>query len=376
MQNKVLIILGTRPEIIRLSCIIKKIEKYFLTVVVNTNQNFDKNLNKVFFKQLALKKPKYNLLKKKYNNSIGFIANCMEQIDKILEYEKPNAVLVLGDTNSALSLFSAKKRKIPTFHIEAGNRCYDQRVPEEINRVLIDNIADINMVYSDVAKNNLIKENFDLDKIFKVGSPLFEVFERYRDDIEKSDILNKLKLKKDQYILVSCHREENVDSKDNLKAIFIALNKISKKLNKKIIFSTHPRTKIKIKNIQKKLLNKIFFLKPFGYFDYIKLQLNAKITISDSGSIVEESNILNFPAINLRETTERQEGMEKGFTMISSLNAEEIIKSVEIVLKRFSSNPEPDILVDYSESNVSDKVINIIQSYIPYINRKTWFKNQ
>ena len=376
MQNKVLIILGTRPEIIRLSCIIKKIEKYFLTVVVNTNQNFDKNLNKVFFKQLALKKPKYNLLKKKYNNSIGFIANCMQQIDKILEYERPNAVLVLGDTNSALSLFSAKKRKIPTFHIEAGNRCYDQRVPEEINRVLIDNIADINMVYSDVAKNNLIKENFDLDKIFKIGSPLFEVFKRYRYDIEKSDILNKLKLKKDQYILVSCHREENVDSKDNLNAIFIALNKISKKLNKKIIFSTHPRTKIKIKNIQKKLLNKIIFLKPFGYFDYIKLQLNAKITISDSGSIVEESNILNFPAINLRETTERQEGMEKGFTLISSLNAEEIIKSVQIVLKRFLSNPEPDILKDYSESNVSDKVINIIQSYIPYINRKTWFKRQ
>ena len=376
MKNKVLIILGTRPEIIRLSCIIKKIEKYFLTIVVNTNQNFDKNLNKVFFKQLLLKKPKYNLLKKKYNNSISFIANCMEQIDKILEYERPNAVLVLGDTNSALSLFSAKKRKIPTFHIEAGNRCYDQRVPEEINRVLIDNIADINMVYSDVAKNNLIKENFDLDKIFKIGSPLFEVFERYRYDIEKSDILNKLKLKKDQYILVSCHREENVDSKDNLNSIFIALNKISKKLNKKIIFSTHPRTKIKIKNIQKKLLNKIIFLKPFGYFDYIKLQLNAKITISDSGSIVEESNILNFPAINLRETTERQEGMEKGFTMISSLNAEEIIKSVEIVLKRFSSNPEPDILKDYSESNVSDKVINIIQSYIPYINRKTWFKHQ
>jgi UDP-N-acetylglucosamine 2-epimerase len=376
MQNKVLIILGTRPEIIRLSCIIKKIEKYFLTIVVNTNQNFDKNLNKVFFEQLSLKKPKYNLLKKKYNNSIGFIANCMEQIDKILEYERPNAVLVLGDTNSALSLYSAKKRKIPTFHIEAGNRCHDQRVPEEINRVLIDNIADINMVYSDVAKNNLIKENFDLDKIFKIGSPLFEVFERYRYDIEKSDILNKLKLKKDQYILVSCHREENVDSKDNLNAIFIALNKISKKLNKKIIFSTHPRTKIKIKNIQKKLLNKIIFLKPFGYFDYIKLQLNAKITISDSGSIVEESNILNFPAINLRETTERQEGMEKGFTMISSLNAEEIIKSVEIVLKRFLSNPKPDILKDYSESNVSDKVINIIQSYIPYINRKTWFKHQ
>jgi UDP-N-acetylglucosamine 2-epimerase (non-hydrolysing) len=374
MKNKVLIILGTRPEIIRLSCIIKKIEKYFIPVVVNTNQNFDKNLNKIFFNQLNLKKPKYNLLKKKYNNSISFIANCMKQIDKILELEKPNAVLVLGDTNSALSLLSAKKKKIPTFHIEAGNRCYDQRVPEEINRVLIDRIADINMVYSDVAKNNLIKENFDLDKIFKIGSPLFEVLQEYQSDIKDSKILNKLKLIKNEYILVSCHREENVDNLDNLNSIFEAIKKISKKFKLRIIFSTHPRTYSQKKNIKKSLLSNIIFCKPFNYFDYIKLQLNARLTISDSGSIVEESNILNFPAINLRETTERQEGMEKGFTIFSSLDSDSIINSVEIILKKFLLNPNSEIHRDYCDSNVSDKVINILQSYISYINRKVWMK--
>jgi UDP-N-acetylglucosamine 2-epimerase (non-hydrolysing) len=376
MKNKILIILGTRPEIIRLSCIIKKIDKYFSSVLVNTNQNFDNNLNQLFFKQLAIKKPKYNLSKKKYNNPISFISNSMQWVDKILEYEKPNAVLVLGDTNSALTVLSAKKRKIPIFHIEAGNRCHDQRVPEEINRVLIDKISDINMVYSDVAKNNLIKENFDLDKIFKIGSPLFEVLNEYKIDINKSNILNKLKLKKDKYVLVSCHRQENVDNLNNLISIFKALNKISKKLNIQIVFSTHPRTRTKLKKVNKQLLNRITFLKPFGYFDYIKLQLNAKITISDSGSVVEESNILNFPAINLRETTERQEGMEKGSVITSSLNPVQIINSADIVIKRFMSEINSNILGDYSEINVSDKVINIIQSYIPYINRRTWLKYQ
>jgi len=375
MKNKILIILGTRPEIIRLSCIIKKIERYFFSVVVNTNQNFDKNLNDVFFRQMDLKKPKYNLLKKKYKNSIHFVAESIKKIDTILEYEKPNAVLVLGDTNSALTVLSAKKRKIPIFHIEAGNRCYDQRVPEEINRVLIDKMSDINMVYSDVAKNNLIRENFDLDKIFKIGSPLFEVFEEYKKNIEESNVLKRLKLKKNQYILVSCHREENVDNLNNLNSIFFALNHLAKKLNTEIIFSTHPRTKIKIKKLQKKLLTKIIFSKPFGFFDYVKLQLNSKITISDSGSIVEESNILNFPAINLRETTERQEGMEKGSAIISSLNADEIINSVKIVLQRCMLKKKFDVHNDYSEFNVSEKVISIIQSYIPYINRKNWFKN-
>jgi UDP-N-acetylglucosamine 2-epimerase (non-hydrolysing) len=372
MKNKILIILGTRPEIIRLSCIMKKIEKYFLSVVVNTNQNFDKNLNRVFFKQLSLKEPNYSFPKKKYKNSTNFIANAMKLVDSIIEYEKPNAVLVLGDTNSALTVLSAKKRKIPIFHIEAGNRCYDQRVPEEINRILIDKISDINMVYSDVAKNNLIKENFDLDKIIKIGSPLNEVFHAYKKNIESSKILKNLKLKKNNYILVSCHREENVEKKENLKNIFISIKKISKKLKKRVIFSMHPRTQSKVKKIDKNLISNITFCKPFSYFDYMNLQINAQITISDSGSIVEEANILNFPAVNLRETTERQEGMEKDFCIITSLNPINIVNSVEIVLKKFSSYKETNIHNDYFETNVSDKVINIIQSYVPYINRKVW----
>ena len=357
MKKKILTILGTRPEIIRLSCVIKKIDNYFANILVNTNQNYDKNLNLVFFKELNLSPPKYNFPKKKFLNSINFISNTLIQIDKILAFEKPDAVLVLGDTNTALSVLCAKKRNIPIFHIEAGNRCYDQRVPEEINRVLVDKISDINLVYSDVAKQNLIKENFDLDKIIKIGSPLFEVFKENQVRIENSNILKKLNLTEKKYILLSCHREENVD-----------------KFNLKIIFSIHPRTKDKIKKANKSMLKNIIHHKPFGFFDYIKLQMNSKLTISDSGSIVEESNILNFAAINIRETTERQEGMEKGFAVLSGLKINDIVSSAEIVLKRFSNKPRLDIHKDYFEEHVSDKVINAIQSYIPYINRKVWFK--
>jgi UDP-N-acetylglucosamine 2-epimerase (non-hydrolysing) len=374
MKKKILTILGTRPEIIRLSCIIKKIDNYFVNILVNTNQNYDKNLNLVFFKELNLSPPKYNFPKKNFLNSINFISNTLIQIDKILAFEKPDAVLVLGDTNTALSVLCAKKRNIPIFHIEAGNRCYDQRVPEEINRVLVDKISDINLVYSDVAKQNLIKENFDLDKIIKIGSPLFEVFKENQAQIENSNILKKLNLTKKKYILLSCHREENVDKFNNLIQIILATKKIAKKFNLKIIFSIHPRTKDKIKKANKSILKNIIHHKPFGFFDYIKLQMNSKLTISDSGSIVEESNILNFAAINIRETTERQEGMEKGFAVLSGLKINDIVSSAEIVMKRFSNKPTLDIHKDYFEEHVSDKVINIIQSYIPYINRKVWFK--
>ena len=374
MKKKILTILGTRPEIIRLSCIIKKIDNYFINILVNTNQNYDKNLNLVFFKELNLSPPKYNFPKKKFLNSINFISNTLIQIDKILAFEKPDAVLVLGDTNTALSVLCAKKRNIPIFHIEAGNRCYDQRVPEEINRVLVDKISDINLVYSDVAKQNLIKENFDLDKIIKIGSPLFEVFKENHVQIENSNILKKLNLTEKKYILLSCHREENVDKFNNLSQIILATKKIAKKFNLKIIFSIHPRTKDKIKKANKSMLKNIINHKPFGFFDYIKLQMNSKLTISDSGSIVEESNILNFAAINIRETTERQEGMEKGFAVLSGLKINDIVSSAEIVLKRFSNKPRLDIHKDYFEEHVSDKVINAIQSYIPYINRKVWFK--
>jgi len=373
MKKKILTILGTRPEIIRLSCIIKKIDNFFVNILVNTNQNYDKNLNLVFFKELNLRPPKYNFPKKKFLNSINFISNTLIEIDKILAFEKPDAVLVLGDTNTALSVLSAKRRNIPIFHIEAGNRCYDQRVPEEINRVLVDKISDINLVYSDVAKQNLIKENFDLDKIIKIGSPLFEVFKENQAQIENSNILKKLNLTEKKYILLSCHREENVDKFNNLIQIILATKKIAKKFNLKIIFSIHPRTKDKIKKANKSMLKNIIHHKPFGFFDYIKLQMNSKLTISDSGSIVEESNILNFAAINIRETTERQEGMEKGFAVLSGLKLNDIVDSAEIVLKRFSNKPTLDIHKDYFEEHVSDKVINIIQSYIPYINRKVWF---
>jgi UDP-N-acetylglucosamine 2-epimerase (non-hydrolysing) len=374
MKKKILTILGTRPEIIRLSCIIKKIDNFFVNILVNTNQNYDKNLNLVFFKELNLRPPKYNFPKKKFLNSINFISNTLIEIDKILAFEKPDAVLVLGDTNTALSVLSAKRRNIPIFHIEAGNRCYDQRVPEEINRVLVDKISDINLVYSDVAKQNLIKENFDLDKIIKIGSPLFEVFKENQVQIENSSILKKLNLTEKKYILLSCHREENVDKFNNLSQIILATKKIAKKFNLKIVFSIHPRTKDKIKKANKSMLKNIIHHKPFGFFDYIKLQMNSKLTISDSGSIVEESNILNFAAINIRETTERQEGMEKGFAVLSGLKLNDIVDSAEIVLKRFSNNSRLDIHKDYLEEHVSDKVINVIQSYIPYINRKVWFK--
>jgi len=373
MKKKVLIILGTRPEIIRLSCIIPKLQKNFNTKIVNTNQNFNTNLNKIFFEQLNLKKPDYNL-KIKNNNPIEFISELFIKIDKILSIEIPDGVLVLGDTNSALSVFCAKKKKIPIFHLEAGNRCFDQRVPEEINRSLIDKLSDVNMTYSEIAKQNLIKENFDSDRVIKVGSPLFEVFNSYKDNIDNSNILKRLHLKKEKYLVVSCHREENIENIKNLKNIFIAVNKVAQKNKLKVIFSTHPRMRKKLKNINKNNLKNITFCKPFGFFDYIKLQSNSKLTLSDSGSIVEESNILNFPAVNLRETTERQEGMEKGFCLISSLEVDSIINSSEIILNKYSSIVNKDVHPDYSEPHVSDKITIIIQSFLNYINRKIWFK--
>jgi UDP-N-acetylglucosamine 2-epimerase (non-hydrolysing) len=373
MKLKVLTILGTRPEIIRLSRIIYKLNNNFDHVLVNTGQNFDRELNSVFFKELKIKKPNYNL-NCKNKNPIEFISDALEKCDLILAKEKPNAVLVLGDTNSALTALAAKRKKIPIFHIEAGNRCFDLRVPEEINRSLIDKISDINMTYSDFAKNNLINENFSNDQIFKIGSPLFEVFEYYKDSIYKSIILKKLHLEKNKFLLVSCHREENLNSNNNINNIFEAIFKIAKKFSLKIIFSTHPRLKKKklhVKNIFKK---NILFHKPFTYFDYIQLQLNAKLTISDSGSIAEEANILNFPAVNLRETTERQEAMEKNSPIISGLRIHQIINSAELAINKFRDNQFYDVHPDYSEPNVSDKVVTIIQSYTDYINRKIWYK--
>lgn len=371
-KKKILIILGTRPEIIRLSLIIKNMRKYFKACVVNTNQNFDNELNNFFFNELDLKKADYNL-QCNNRNPIEFISDLFPKIDKVLNLENPDAVLILGDTNSGLSALCAKKRKIPIFHIEAGNRCFDSRVPEEINRKLIDVLSDINMTYSEFAKQNLIKENFDLDKIIKIGSPLPEVFSYYKKKINDSEILEKLKLDRKKYFLVSCHREENIDNQVYLNNILTSLNKISEIYKNKVIFSTHPRTRNKLKKINKKISKNIIFLKPFKFFDYLKLQINSRLTLSDSGSIVEESNILKFPAINLRNTTERQEGMEKGFVIMSGLNVSSILQSVDLALSNFD-NSYLETHPDYSDLNVSKKVINILQSYIDYINFRTWMK--
>jgi UDP-N-acetylglucosamine 2-epimerase len=368
MKKKVVITFGTRPEIIRLTPTILKLRKFFNCILINTNQNFDPNLNKKFIKELGITKPKYSL-KNNYKNNILFISNMLVQVDKILTKEKPDAFLVLGDTNSALSLYLAKRAKIPSFHIEAGNRCFDNRVPEELNRKIIDNIADINIVYSDVAKQNLILENFPNDKIFKVGSPMKEIYNKFENKINKSNILNKLNLTKNSYFLVSLHREEIVNDEKKLKIIFKSLNIIMNKYNKIIVLSTHPRTLDKIKKYKVKM-KKIVFHNPFGFFDYTLLQKNAAIILSDSGSITEESNILNLKSVNLRFTNERQEGFEASGVIMPGIDHDMIIQTIDYLINNEITN---QIHPDYSDSNFSDKVLYLISSYMNYVKEKSWF---
>jgi UDP-N-acetylglucosamine 2-epimerase len=376
MKLKVITVVGTRPEIIRLSRIIKKLDFHFNHILVHTGQNYNYELSNIFFKELKIKKPDFNL-NCKSKNAIEFISRSLVRFDKILELEKPDAVLVLGDTNSALTVLCAKKRKIPIFHIEAGNRCFDESVPEEINRKIIDHIADINLTYSSYASSNLKSEGISQDRIIKVGSPLFEVYNFYDSQIENSNIIKKLNLKSGEYILASIHREENVDFKSNLQIILNSILVLQKKLKVPVIFSSHPRTKLRIKKFKLNLENKINFCKPFGFFDYVKLLKNSKIVLSDSGSLTEETSILSIPSINIRGSNERQEGMEYGTTIMTSINVDNIINAAEIVLNKIKQNKifeSNKIYPDYSEENVSDKIVNIIQSYTHYINKKVWFK--
>jgi|694.fasta_scaffold97485_2 UDP-N-acetylglucosamine 2-epimerase (non-hydrolysing) len=376
MKLKVITVVGTRPEIIRLSRIINKLDFHFNHILVHTGQNYNFELSNIFFKELKIKKPDFNL-NCKSKNAIEFISRSLVRFDKILELEKPDAVLVLGDTNSALTVLCAKKRKIPIFHIEAGNRCFDESVPEEINRKIIDHIADINLTYSSYASSNLKSEGISQDRIIKVGSPLLEVYNFYDSQIENSNIIKKLNLKSGEYILASIHREENVDFKRNLQIILNAILVLQKKLKVPVIFSSHPRTKLRIKKFKLNLENKINFHKPFGFFDYAKLLKNSKIVLSDSGSLTEETSILSIPSINIRDSNERQEGMEYGTTIMTSVNADNIINAAEITLNKIKENKifeNNKIYPDYSEENVSDKIVNIIQSYTHYINKKVWFK--
>ena len=370
---KIITVVGTRPEIIRLSRILSCFDKNFDHILINTNQNYDYTLNKIFFDDLRLKKPKY-LLNCSRKNNIETIGDILSKTYKILLTEKPDAVVVLGDTNSALSVISAKKLKIPVFHLEAGNRCFDQRVPEEINRKIIDHISDFNFTYSEMARQNLYRENISADTIFKIGSPLFEVINFNYDKIKSSKVLKKLKINNNNFFLFSFHREENIENNLNLNKIVETISNLHKIYKLPIFISTHPRTRKKLGKEIAKFPKEIKFLQPLGYFDYMNLQLSAKLVLSDSGSIIEESNILDFPAICLRETNERQEGIEMG-TVIMQMKYQDIINSIEYFKNiNFLRDLNNKSLNDYSNENVSQRVLFLVKSYIEYANTRFWFK--
>lgn len=366
-------VVGTRPEIIRLSSVIKKLDESDSIdhVLVHTGQNYDYELNEVFFRDFQLKKPDY-FLNAATGTAVDTIGNILIKIDPILEEVKPDAFLILGDTNSCLSAIAAKRRHIPIFHMEAGNRCYDQRVPEETNRKIVDHIADINLTYSDISREYLLREGLPADRIIKTGSPMFEVIHSKLADIEKSNILDRLNLEEDKYFLVSSHREENINSETNFNKLVKCLNIIADTYKLPVIVSTHPRTMSMISSKNFNLRPNIQLLKPFGFHDYIRLQINAKAVLSDSGTISEESSILGFKALNIREAHERPEAMEEASVMLVGLNAERILQGIAILEQRVDTLR---IVSDYSMSNVSSKILRIIISYTDYINRVVWGTN-
>jgi len=371
---KVLTVLGTRPEIIKMSLVLNEFDKAFKHIVVHTGQNYDYELNKIFFDDLNIKKPKY-FLNSKSQSAIKTISIILEKIEGILKKEKPNAFVIYGDTNSCLSAYVAKRLKIPIFHFEAGNRCFDENVPEEINRKIIDHISDINFVISKNARNYLISEGIKQNLIIKTGSHLKEVIHNYNQKIENSTILNKLNLEKNNYIVASIHREENVEDKDVFYSILSSFKKISKIYKKKIIFSLHPRSKKKIKNLNIKLnLENIYFSKPFGFFDYLNLQKNSFCTISDSGTISEESYLLKFPAISLRNNNERPEAIDSGTLITSGLKVNTIIESIKLIDKNRKKYLSHNTIKDYEVSNVSSVAVKSIFTFIDYINRTVWNK--
>ena len=373
---KIVSIVGTRPEIIRLSRIFSILDKYCEHILIHTGQNYDYELNQIFFNDLKIRKPDFFLNGASKNNSPSqTIGNLISSSDKILKRLKPDALLILGDTNSCLSAISAKRQKIPIFHMEAGNRCFDQRVPEEVNRKIVDHISDINLPYSKIAREYLLKEGLPPDRIIKIGSPMYEVLNYYLPKIKKSKALSKHKLVKKKYFVISAHREENIEVNLNFRKIINILDQLAIEYKLPIIVSTHPRTQVKLNSLNKKFSNKIKFLKPLGFCDYVNLQMNAKAVLSDSGTITEEASILNFPALNIRETHERLEGMEEGSVMMVGLEIDRVIQGLKILENQArESNRTLSIVEDYKVPNVSEKVIRIINSYIDYVNREVWKK--
>jgi UDP-N-acetylglucosamine 2-epimerase (non-hydrolysing) len=371
---KVMTIVGTRPELIKMSRVIDIFDKNSKHILVHTGQNYDFELNQIFFEDLNIRKPDY-FLNASAGNSVDTIANIIKKSNEVILKELPDAVLLYGDTNSCLSAISAKKNKIPIFHMEAGNRCFDQRVPEEINRKIVDHISDINLVLTEHARRYLIQEGIRQETIFKVGSHLHEVLNFYRPKIEKSNILKKLKLLKNKYFLVSLHREENIDSISNLELIVESLNCVADKYKVPVLVSTHPRTQKKLSSyIKKKKFSKnIIFNKPFGFFDYIKLQTNAKCVISDSGTITEESALLNFPAITIRQINERPEGFDAGVLIMSGLSKDRVIDAIELSVNNYKKS-ESNQVSDYVASNVSRTILNLVYSYTEYVNSYIWKK--
>ncbi|TQO37380.1 UDP-N-acetylglucosamine 2-epimerase (non-hydrolysing) [Arenibacter algicola] len=373
---KVLTVVGTRPEIIRLACVLNALDtnKAIDHTLVHTGQNYDYELNEIFFDDLGIRKPDY-FLNAAGKNATETVGNILIKIDPLLEEINPDAFLVLGDTNSCLCAIPAKKRKIPVFHMEAGNRCFDQRVPEETNRKIVDHVADVNMTYSDIAREYLIREGLPADRIIKTGSPMFEVLNKFKAKIEASDVLKKLNLEKGKFFVVSSHREENISNPKNFEGLINSMNLIAEKYDYPVIVSTHPRTRnmLDAKNI--KAHKNIQFLKPLGFSDYNALQYHSFAVLSDSGTISEESSILNFRALNIREAHERPEAMEEASVMMVGMNSERIMQALAS-LEVQDRNPNRNFrqVADYSMPNVSEKVVRIILSYVDYINRVVWSK--
>jgi UDP-N-acetylglucosamine 2-epimerase (non-hydrolysing) len=375
-KMKVMTIVGTRPEVIKLSRVIAELQCHVQHILVHTGQNHDYELNQIFFEQLKIKKPDY-FLGVAGSTTAETIGNVIAKSDDVMAKENPQALLLLGDTNSCLSAISAKRRKIPIFHMEAGNRCFDQRVPEEINRKIVDHTSDINLPYTEHARRYLLAEGLRPETIIKTGSPMKEILEYYKADIEASDILKQLKLRPTKYFVVSAHREENVDSDTNFRDLLHSLNTIAETYDMPVIVSTHPRTRKRLESPQTscELDERIRFLKPWGFLDYVCLQTNAFCVVSDSGTITEESSIMNFPAVTIRQAHERPEGMDEGTVIMCGLKSERVLQSIEVVTKQFVHNGRAFRLVsDYESENVSKKVVRIIISYTDYVNRIVWHK--
>jgi UDP-N-acetylglucosamine 2-epimerase len=375
-KMKVMTVVGTRPEIVRLSRVISRLESEpaIKHTLVHTGQNYDYELNGIFFDDLGLRAPD------RYLDAAGTtpaetIGRVIAKVDVALAEVQPDAFLVLGDTNSCLAAIAAKRRKIPVFHMEAGNRCFDQRVPEEINRKIVDHISDINMPYSSIAREYLLREGLPPDRIIKTGSPMYEVLQFYRKKIDRSNILRALKLNEGQYIVVSAHREENVDDDRRFDELIDVLDNLAREFDGRVIVSTHPRTRKRIEEKHVKLPALVEFLKPFGFTDYIKLQENARVVLSDSGTITEESSILNFPALNIRETHERPEGMEEASVMLVGLRWERVRQALSVVDRQARGRKRMlELVTDYNIPNVSEKIVRIIVSYTDYVDRNVWSK--